>query len=322
MKWIFAAAILILGISVAQADQQTLKIGTGKSTGTYSSFFKSIQAKCGSDTLQLIEVNSNGCDDNIDAAINKQTDAFFCQADTIQFISMNDPRASSDQIRLLVPLYPEEVHVIALRTLGKQEGGFTIPGWGKTVGGTVKQLDSLADLGGLTVGAWGGSYTTSRAIALLGSVQYDTKRFDDDKQALDALNKGEIAAIIAVGGQPLGFAKSLNTKYKLLKIDASLAAKVKAYQTARLSYKNLDASGVETVAPRSMLFVKNYTTPARRAAIAELKACIQANIGEFKEGTGHHPKWSDVDLEAASVWPLYDVGSAKPAAAIPAKKGK
>ena len=178
----------------------------------------------------------------------------------------------------------------------------------------------MADLEGVNVGAWGGSYTTARAISYLGGVKYETKQYEDDKKALAALNAGEIAAIIAVGGQPLGFAAGLNTSYKLLKIDSGLADKVKAYQKARVNYRNLGADSTETVAARSMLIVKNYSTPARREKLAALKRCIVANIGDFKEGTGHHPKWNDVDLDAPVSWAMYDVGSVKVASPVIKKK--
>lgn len=320
MKYLLAFFLLCI-IGTYAFAQSSITVSTGGPSGTYSSMFKSMQKMC-EDKVTLIEKGSTGSDENIDNLINKVADAAFVQADTLQFVSMNDPRAGPDAIRVLVPLYPEEVHVIALRDLSKTSGGFSI--MGKNIGGSKSSLDSLADLQDVKVGAWGGSYTTARAISYLGSVKYETVRYDNDKAALAALDKGEIAAIIAVGGQPLGFAKGLTNKYKLLKIDAGLAGKIKAYGVAHLSYRNLDAAGVETIAPRSLLVVKNYSTPARRDAFAAFKNCLIEHDGDFKEGTGHHPKWSDVDFNAPAVWAIYDTGGvAKAAAPVAAtKKGK
>ena len=302
-KYLIAALALIASQAFAQ---EVVVVSTGGPKGTYSSFFKSIQSLCG-DIVQLVEKPSTGSDQNIDNLINKQADAAFVQSDTLQFTAMNDPRASDSQIRVLLPMYPEEVHVVALRNLAKTTGGFSIAG--KNIGGTTTQLNSLADLDGYRVGAWGGSYTTARAISYLGGVKYEAVQFDDDKAALAALNKGEIAAIVAVGGQPLGFVKDLNTSYKLLKIDSGLADKVKAYMKTRVNYRNLGAESTETVAARSMLVVRNYASPDRKAKIAALKSCIVKNEINFKEGTGHHPKWSDVDLTAPVSWAMYDVGT-------------
>lgn len=307
-KYLIAALALVASQAFAQ---EVVVVSTGGPKGTYSSFFKSIQSLCG-DTVQLVEKPSSGSDQNIDNLINKQADAAFVQSDTLQFTAMNDPRASDSQIRVLLPMYPEEVHVVALRNLAKTTGGFNIAG--RNFGGNTQALNSLADLEGVRVGAWGGSYTTARAISYLGNVKYEAVQYEDDKAALAALNKGEIAAIIAVGGQPLGFVKDLNgTNYKLLKIDSGLADKVKAYMKTRVNYRNLGAESTETVAARSMLVVRNYASPDRKAKIAALKSCIIKNEINFKEGTGHHPKWSDVDLSAPVSWALYDVGS--PAAA-------
>lgn len=314
---IVAALSAALGIASQAFAQEVVVVSTGGPKGTYSSFFKSIQSVCG-DAVQLIEKPSAGSDANIDNLINKQADAAFVQSDTLQFTAMNDPRASDSQIRVLLPLYPEEVHVVALKDLSKTTGGMSV--FGKNIGGSKQALNSLADLEGVKVGAWGGSFTTARAISYLGGVKYETVQFDDDKKALAALNAGEIAAIVAVGGQPLGFASGLSGNYKLLKIDSGLADKVKAYQKARINYRNLGADSTETVAARSMLVVKNYSTPARKEKLAILKRCIASHIGDFKEGTGHHPKWNDVDLDSPVSWAMYDVGAAPKAVAPVVKK--
>lgn len=303
---IIATALMAAALSSQAFAQDVIVISTGGPKGTYSSFFKSIQAMCG-DEIQLIEKPSSGSDSNIDNLINKQADAAFVQSDTLQFTAMNDPRASDSQIRVLFPLYPEEVHVVALRDLSKTSGGLSM--FGKNIGGTKTQLNSLADLDGVKVGAWGGSFTTARAVSYLGGVKYETIQFPDEKQAMAALNTGEIAAVIAVGGQPLSFVSGLSNSYKLLKIDSGLADKVKAYQKSRVNYRNLGADSTETIAARSMLVVKNYATPARKAKFAALKQCVATHINDFKEGTGHHPKWNDVDLDAPVSWAMYDVGS-------------
>lgn len=318
MKKYLAIAALSAFVTAQAFAQEVVVVSTGGPKGTYSSFFKSIQSLCG-DIVQLIEKPSTGSDQNIDNLINKQADAAFVQSDTLQFTAMNDPRAGDSQIRVLLPMYPEEVHTVALKTLAKTTGGFSM--MGKNLGGTVTQLNSLADLEGVKVGAWGGSYTTARAISYLGSVKYETVSFTDDKAAKAALDKGEIAAIIAVGGQPLTFVSELSGNYKLLKIDSSLADKVKAYQKARVNYRNLGADGTETVAARSMLVVKNYASPARKEKLSALKRCIMSHEADFKEGTGHHPKWNDVDFAAPVSWAMYEVSQpVKTGGSAPAKK--
>lgn len=309
-----AAAALFASSAFSQAADadNVIKISTGGSKGTYTAFFKSIQARCG-DKLQLIEVPSGGSDDNIDNLISKKADAAFVQTDTLQFTALNDPRAGDNNIRVLLPMYPEEVHVVALKSLAKVTGGFSA--FGRNIGGTAVSLNSLADLHGMKVGAWGGSYTTARAIQVLGNAGYEPAQYKDAAAAFAALKAGEIAAVVAVGGQPMQSISELGPDFKLLTIDRALADKVRAYVPATVSYKNLGAAGVTTVAARSVLAVKNYTTPDRRAKLAALKQCIVKNEGEFKEGTGHHAKWSDVDFSQPVAWASYDVGSAAPAPA-------
>lgn len=311
-------AMLLAGTAMA-ADP--IKVSTGDAKGTYSNMFKSIQSACG-DKIPLQEVNSGGSDDNINNMIEKRADAGLVQTDTLQLVSHDDPRASESRIRVLVPMHPEEVHVVALKTLSTTEGGWNIAG--KNFGGSKKELNSLADLNGVKIGAWGGSYTTARAIAFFGGVQYQVERYENASAALAALNKGEIGAIMAVGGQPLAFVSGLGQNYKLLKIDGGLAQKVKAYTPTLVNYKNMSASGVETVAARAVLVVKNYDDPEHKAEFAALKQCIEQNLSKFKSGTGHHPKWDDVDLSQPVSWANYDTGSANGSAeqklSLPAKK--
>lgn len=309
MKYLLYAALFATFSAFAQAGaDQIVKLSAGVSGGTYDKVCADIKSACSVEGLQVVCDQSKGGDDNLDAMVNNRDDGGFVQSDTLQIASQNDPSLGPTKIRVLTPLYPEEVHVVALKDLAKSTGGI---GFGKfKLGTTTVALNSLGDLEGLKVGAWGGSVTTARTINLLGSVHFDVVPYESDSVALKALQNGEIAAIIAVGGRPLGFVKNLGPDFKLLKIDSDLAQRVKVYQPAVVSYAKMNATGVQTVSARSMLVVKNYQSPARRGALTALSSCIRANIGEFKEGTGHHPKWSDVDLDAETVWPMYDTSVA------------
>lgn len=300
-NWLLALALATS--SALAAD--TLTFATGDASGTYSSMFKSIQALCG-DKVQLVEKNTSGCDENIDLLTEKKVDGAFCQPDTLQMAAMNDARVGPEQVRALLVLHPEEVHIFAAKELSKNVGGWTVAG--KNFLGSKVSLDNLSDLEGVKIGAWGGGFTSARAISYLGGVKYEPVQFKDRAAAFAALDRGEVAAVIAVGGQPLSWAKDVNSaKYKLLRIDGALADRVKVYAKAKLNYRNLNAQGLDTVAPRAVLLVRNYQSAERKRSLSDLKACVVANESALKEGTGHHPKWSDVDFKAESVWPLYVV---------------
>lgn len=306
--WLIALGIVgLLAFPKVWAADQVITISAGAGGGTYDRVCKDIKDACSADGLQIVCNASHGGDENIDNMLNKKADAGFAQSDTLQFVANSDPSAGPTKIQVLFPLYPEEVHVVALKDLSKTTGGI---GFGKfKVGTTDVALNSLGDLEGLKVGAWGGSVTTAKTINLLGNVHFDVVPFDNDSSARKTLDAGQIAAIIAVGGKPLGFVAGLDGRYKLLKIDADLAQRVKVYQPAVVSYAKMGSTGVPTVAARSMLLVNNYQSPVRKSALAALKSCVAQNIDEFKEGTGHHPKWSDVDLNADTVWTVYNTGT-------------
>lgn len=103
---IIAAAFFASSV-FAQNTDNVIRISTGSPAGTYTSFFKSIQARCG-DTLQLIEVPSTGSDDNIDNLINRKADAAFLQTDTLQFTALNDPRAGKEIFESFCPCIPKK----------------------------------------------------------------------------------------------------------------------------------------------------------------------------------------------------------------------
>lgn len=316
LKISIVAAALSLAMSAMAQEDNVIKIATGGSKGTYTKIFASLQAVCGEPAgLQLMEVPSGGSDDNIDKMLAKQADAGFVQIDTLKYMeNIDGMRVNANKLRVLFPLYPEEVHVVALKSLAKITGGVSF--FGRNMGGDKVALSDLAELNGLKVGAWGGSVTTATAIRVLsnGSVTYEVVPFKDSAEAWTALSKGEIGAVIAVGGQPMDAISGLGPHFKLLTVNRALAEKVRAYVPTTVTYKNVGAVGLNTVATHSAFVTKNLDPKFGGAKMAKLKACVLKNETTFKQGTGHHAKWEDVDFTVSVPWPMYETGavSAKP----------
>ena len=285
------ALIFVLGApSLSRAD---LMVSTGGEKGTYHAMFLSIKAACG-EKVPLTEQISNGSDENLERLVQNQATLAIVQADALQFQAMNDPRVSDERIRTLVVLHPEEVHIIV--KAGLKVGG-NIIGFG---GHAPK---TLQDLQGQKVGVWGGSYTTAMVMNTQGQLGMNVVRFDDATKALEAFEKDAVQAIIAVGGQPLGFVNGLDQRFSLLSVNDP--AKFSFYVPAKLNYRKLNAQGVPTIAAQALLVTRNLKTPAKREEILALRTCILKNLGEFQERAGHHPKWQDVDPSAMSVRAFY-----------------
>ncbi len=313
-SFVAIASLAMLG-AVTSASAE-LKVSTGGPKGTYHAFFVNIQQVCG-DKVTLVEVPSKGGDANLDNLINKEAHVGFVQTDTLKFMAMKDPRVNEADLQTLLPLYNEEVHLIS-RGASKTTGGFLGVG-GKTV--VVTKLEDLKDM---KVGAWGGSVTTASAMNIFGSVGMNIVPFtmeNPDVAAKAALDKGEIDVILAVGGQPLGFAKTLTPAYRLLDISGAASSKMSFYVPAKLNYANMNAS-VSTIAAQSYMVTRNIRSAAIKAELSTLKQCIVDNLDNLVDGS-FHPKWKEVKPDAPTVWAKYEtvpVQAAPAAAAAPPQK--
>jgi hypothetical protein len=289
-------------VPAARAD---VIVSTGGPSGSYHQFFVDLKKVCGGE-VELLELPSTGSDRNLENLLTKQADLAFVQSDTLRFQGTRDANVNEADLQTLVPLYGEEVHLIA-KNAARVEGGLTVAGL--NFGGKAVAVTSIEELKGMRVGAWGGSLTTAAAINLFGGVGAIIVPFsgpEPEVAAKAALDKGEIDVILAVGGQPLGFPKSLDASYRLLRIDKAKAGLMSFYAPATLSYGNLNASAVPTIAARAYLVTRNFRGALKRAELSKLKACIVTNLEELVEGRGYSPKWKEVRPDAATVWAKYE----------------
>lgn len=303
------ATLLLLVSATASAD---LTISTGGKNGTYNALYANIEAMCG-DKVKLHGVESTGSDQNLDRLMGKESpraDLAFVQTDTKQFTAMSDPAAGDNELKALMVMHPESVHVIA-KADTKVGGKLGIGGH------TMAEITDLSDQ---PVGAWGGSYTTARALNAQTNLGMDVKRYDNEAAGMAALAKGEVKAIIYVAGQPSALVQKLNPSYTLLGIPSSVGSKASFYVPARLNYRNLNATAVPSLAVNALLVVRNFKTPAKKAEISALKNCIAANIEDFREGD-YRPEWKDIDLKTQTAVSIYETEGA-PAAPVTAQPGK
>lgn len=301
-KHVLCTTVLAVIASAAHAD---VIVSTGGPTGNYHQFFVDIKKVCGGE-VQLTELPSTGSDKNLENLLTKQADVAFVQSDTLKFQGMRDANVNEADLQTLLPLYGEEVHLIA-KEAARKEGGLTFAGL--NVGGRSIAVRGLEDLKGMRVGTWGGSLTTAAALNVFGNVGMIIVPFagaDPDVAARAALDKAEIDVILAVGGQPLGFPKSLNASYHLLQIDKVRAGQMAFYVPATLSYSNLNASAVQTIAAQAYLVTRNFRGAVKKAELSKIKACIVANLEELVEGRGYAPKWKEVKPDAPTVWAKYE----------------
>lgn len=295
----FILAIVLGAAAFSALAQNTFKVSTGGAGATYSRMAKEIGNVCAND-IQLQEVNSTGSVQNMDriTSLNEAQGAFV-QTDVIKFRGNTEDLSN---IKTLVTLHPEQVHLVALAAGAGKEGG--VMGFG----GKQVVFNTINDLAGRTVVASGGSYITAQVIRLQSEISFNVVEVADAKAAIDAVNSGTAAAALFVGGQPLDNLKTLNKAHKLLSIPEAVVAKLKnVYKPATLNYTNMGSTGITTVSTDAILVVREYKTPKMVEALSKFRACFNAKVPELAEATGTHAAWQRVIVGAEAKWPMYQL---------------
>ncbi len=273
----------------AHADT-ALTVATGPANGTYHQMFGELNGKC-SETMTLNEQVSNGSLNNLALILSNKVNAAIIQED-ILFLKKRTESVLNGY-RTLFVLHPEEVHFLALaagKTVTEKE-------WGGLKNKSVQlpAMNSISELSGKTVAAYGGSVVTAQIIQLQTGINYQVQEVADAAAAVAALNAGQVDAVLAVGGSQLPWVAQLSKGYKLLDVPESVQSRVKdVYQKATLSYPNLGASGVPTIATSAVFVTRQYKTPEYVKSLASLRSCLFSNLDYLKETTGMHAKWQMV----------------------------
>lgn len=290
-KFIIAIALVAAALG---AHAQALKIGTGGATGSYSRTFKELVSVCAGD-LQLAEVPSSGSMQNIDRIIGNEISGGYAQVDSLHWRARTEDLSN---IKTLVTLFPEQVHIVTLRD-GKKEGGVL------GMGAKSVSVNTLSDLNGRVVVAAGGSFITAQVIRMQTEVGFNVAEVADNKVAIAAVESGQATAAIIVGGAPMDFIKALPQTFKLVGVSEADVAKLKnVYKPASLTYQNVQAAGVKTVSTDSALVVREYKSAKFVEGLAKLRACFNAKVPELAEQPGMHAAWSKVVIGAESKWPM------------------
>jgi len=305
LKFATMAAFTALTLIASTASAQMLKVSTGEKGNTYSKMYGELTEVC-KDSLQLVEATSTGSVQNIDRLMNNEVNGAFSQTDVVFFRSRTEDMSN---IKTLIALHPEEVHVVALANPNIKEGG-TLGFGAKTV-----QFNGVEDLVGRIVVASGGSFITAQVIRLQAELNYQVHEVPSSKDALALVESGKAAAAILVGGQRLGAIEQLDRRFKLLSFSEQTVAKLKSvYRPSRLNYANVGAAGVPTIATDAIFLVREYKTPKFVEGVVKLRQCAYDNITALSEEPGKHKAWQKVQADNQSKWAYYQAPAGTPAA--------
>ena len=313
LRYILAAVLLMFASQSVLAEPATFLVSSASSSGAYGAMLKEIQGVCNTDDFVIKEVPiaNGGATENLEALVNNTVSAAFLHSDVIYALAQADSKYR--QYKTLVNLYPEEIHVVALRTAKETKGGVA------GIGGTMSVYASLSDLKGLKVGAAGGGIITARILTGQGEGHFDVVPLDNGKAVLEALKAGQIQAAIFVGGSPLPNIAQLNqAEYKLLPIGDTIASKVSGvYRPAVINYTNMKSGPVKTLAASAIILTRQYKTPKMVAPQVQFRSCFYDKLAELQETPGTHKKWQEVDPADHGVWEWYELpdGNVAPSSA-------
>jgi TRAP-type uncharacterized transport system substrate-binding protein len=313
--------IMALGMSVAMImpvyaqDVPKLIISVGSETGTYMKLVKELSEVCKSVTIDAR--TSSGSPENMDRLKNNRVSAAFMQSD----ILFHYKKQSEEylQFPVLVVLHTEEIHVLALRESGLKEGG--IAGFNKK----DVVFSDLSDLKKRKVGAAGGSVITSKILAGEGDVDYETVEFTKTSDAITGLERGQVHAVVIVGGAPLSDLEKLDhRKFKLIPVGKDITNRVdKIYRKTAINYPNLRSDTLPTVAANAVIVTRQYNSPGRQVGQIAFRKCFMEKIEELKETPETHAKWQVIKpWERIAAWPWYKLDGDKVPTDLPEPDAK
>lgn len=291
MRLAILILIMILSNAVCVNEVKRMNVATGDKKGTYSRMFKDIGKVCKS-TAYLLEKGTTGSPENVSLLINNQTDLAFVQLDVLVAQKTMYKNKKVDNIKALLPLYPEEIHLLA-KAKNKSD-----PLFPKSTG--EKHI----------IAAWGGSYITAGVINAKTNFSYKIREYKDRKAALNALDEEKVDAIMAVVGEPAKWIENLKAEdYQLLPIqfkDIQFQKGLKdIYSQAEIQYRQYAMKSIPTIAVRSVLVTRNFKSKERKESLLKYRDCAIRNLLRLREEYGMHSKWNDVDFESFQ-WPKYE----------------
>ncbi|MFZ1813812.1 MAG: TAXI family TRAP transporter solute-binding subunit [Rhizobiaceae bacterium] len=286
-----ALVVFLVCASSAAAQEFEKNIVTGGPKGTYIQIgrdLSEIEAQCG---LNLNVIESAGSLENLVAVKNRLFTQFgIVQSDVLDYVrtySANDQdlQRSLWGVRIMFPLYNEEIHVLAR-----------------------SDINSITELAGrkVAIGAKdSGTFLTATLVLDIMRVKNAERLPVSSGDALPKLLSGEIDALFYVAGAPASLFSDKTIdggKFHLLDLDEPpLRATYTHAQISGGTYP-FQPDAVNTVAVKAVLMTFDYT-PSKSGyhlesckAASDLSWLILNNLDRLRE-TGH-PKWKDVDLSA------------------------
>ena len=265
---VFSIFLLLLFCRPALA----LTIATGTPEGTYYQIAQDIKQVAEKEGIP-IEIQTNGSFDNINLLGSEKVDLAILQLDVLKFTSeMMQAKANFNvlkELKVILNLYFEEIHVIT-----KNDG--------------IRSLDQL-DGKKVAVGPERGGSALTAEVLLAANGFSIQEFFDAPNEALQKLERGELDALIFVGGAPVPAFEKLDKSFHFVQLPANPILE-QIYQKKKIDKLVYSWAGeVETLAVPSVIMTRDRKDSEYVTLIQRLLLAILSNK-EKLDATGH-PKW-------------------------------
>jgi TRAP transporter TAXI family solute receptor len=285
------ALLLCAGMAgaVAAAD---LGFSAGPDRGTYYRFGQDLSRLLKPNGINITVYSSNGAVDNIHAITERpDIQLGIVQSDVLATIASRQRNPGTqplgEDVHLVLPLYDEEVHIVARRGINELKG---------LAGGYV------------AIGHEGsGTYLTAVALFRLAGVVPAAMITIDGAEALAQLRAGRIDAMVYVAGRPLRLLRdAVKPADAFVLVPVTSPAILDAYAPSEIPAGTYpwQSTAVPTVAVTALLVAHD---PGRRycETIGQVARHVIAGLGWLVNNG--HPYWKRVDVQRpVKGWEPYD----------------
>jgi TRAP transporter TAXI family solute receptor len=267
-------------------NQNTVTLITGTIGGTYVQFGADLASVLDDgNKLRVLPIVGRGSVQSVaDILFLQGVDIGIVRADTLDYLERKGfAKDIKKQFTYVTKLYNEEMQVIA-----------------------PKSINSLRDLEGKTVSVDlpnGSTFVTVLTVADRLGMKANWV-YIEQRIAMEKLKKGEVDAVIVVGGKPYKSVSNFGNdgRFHLVKVDYEKPLQGD-YLPATLTskdYPNLIAEGetVDTIAVPALLAAYNWAPNTER--YRKLSNFVDAFFTKFPQfqNPPFHPKWKEVSLAA------------------------
>jgi TRAP transporter TAXI family solute receptor len=277
-----AAALLLCACMTGAVEAADLGLSTGAERGTYYRFGQDLRRLLKPNGIDITVYPSNGAVDNVHAITERPgIQLGIVQSDVLAAIASqqrnNANQSLGESVRLVFPLYDEEVHILA-------RGG-------------INDLNALAGRY-VAIGREGsGTYLTAAALFRLARVVPAAMVAIDAAEALAQLRAGRIDAIVYVAGHPVRLLRdAVKPADGFVLVPVTVPAILDAYAATEIPAGTYpwQRTAVPTVAVTAVLVAHD---PGRRfcETIGEFARHVIAGRGWLVQNG--HPYWERVDLQ-------------------------